>query len=78
MRILLDEYLPRALTRFVEAQVVKTVPEMGWAGKKRRVMEKNGGEYLLAAFLFSQSRIYLHLCDTLTSLVKPNAMLPPK
>src|ERR1044072_4939636 len=34
MRVLLDECLPRKLKREVQAEVVKTVPEMGWAGTK--------------------------------------------
>ena len=43
MRILLDECLPRKLKREVQAEVVKTVPEMGWAGTK------NGSLLRLAA-----------------------------
>jgi hypothetical protein len=31
MRVLLDECLPRKLKHDVRADVVKTVPEMGWA-----------------------------------------------
>jgi hypothetical protein len=31
MRVLLDECLPKKLKREVVAEVVKTVPEMGWA-----------------------------------------------
>ena len=34
MRVLLDECLPRKLKREVQSDVVKTVPEMGWAGTK--------------------------------------------
>lgn len=34
MKVLLDECLPRQLKRAVSADIVKTVPEMGWAGKK--------------------------------------------
>jgi len=34
MRVLLDECLPRKLKREVQAEVVRTVPEMGWAGTK--------------------------------------------
>ena len=34
MRVLLDECLPKKLKREVQADVVKTVPEMGWAGAK--------------------------------------------
>jgi len=34
MRVLLDECLPKKLKREVQADVVKTVPEMGWAGTK--------------------------------------------
>ena len=34
MKVLLDECLPKKLKREVEADEVKTVPEMGWAGKK--------------------------------------------
>jgi hypothetical protein len=32
MRVLLDECLPRKLKREVQAEVVRTVTEMGWAG----------------------------------------------
>jgi PIN like domain len=34
MRVLLDECLPKKLKRDVQSDVVKTVPEMGWAGTK--------------------------------------------
>ncbi|MBA3715617.1 MAG: DUF5615 family PIN-like protein [Pyrinomonadaceae bacterium] len=34
MKVLLDECLPRKLKREVDADVVKTVPEAGWAGTK--------------------------------------------
>jgi predicted nuclease of predicted toxin-antitoxin system len=34
MKVLLDECLPKKLKRKVNGDVVKTVPEMGWAGKK--------------------------------------------
>ena len=34
MKVLLDECLPRKLKREVHADVVRTVPEMGWAGTK--------------------------------------------
>jgi len=34
MRVLLDECLPKKLKREVQAEVVRTVPEMGWAGTK--------------------------------------------
>ena len=34
MRVLLDECLPKKLKREVEADKVKTVPEVGWASKK--------------------------------------------
>ncbi len=34
MKVLLDECLPRKLKREVEADLVKTVPEAGWASKK--------------------------------------------
>ena len=33
MRILLDECLPRPLTRLMTGHDAKTVPEVGWAGK---------------------------------------------
>lgn len=32
MKVLLDECLPRKLKLDVDGEVVKTVPEMGWAG----------------------------------------------
>lgn len=31
MRVLLDECLPRKLKQDIRAELVKTVPEMGWA-----------------------------------------------
>ena len=34
MKVLLDECLPKKLKREVHADVVRTVPEMGWAGTK--------------------------------------------
>ena len=34
MKVLLDECLPRKLKREVEADVVRTVPEAGWASTK--------------------------------------------
>lgn len=34
MKVLLDECLPKKLKREVLADVVNTVPEMGWAGTK--------------------------------------------
>jgi hypothetical protein len=34
MKVLLNECLPRKLKGEVQADVVKTVPEMGWAGTK--------------------------------------------
>jgi hypothetical protein len=33
MRLLLDESLPRKLKAYFAAHEVRTVPEMGWAGK---------------------------------------------
>lgn len=42
MKVLLDECLPKKLKREVNCDVVKTVPEMGWAG------EKNGALLRLA------------------------------
>ncbi len=34
MRILLDECLPRKLKFEIEAELIKTVPEAGWASKE--------------------------------------------
>lgn len=34
MRVLLDECVPRPLRRELPEHEVRTVPEMGWAGKK--------------------------------------------
>ena len=34
MRVLLDECVPRRLSRELVGRHVRTVPEMGWAGKK--------------------------------------------
>ena len=45
MRILLDESLPKRLKRNLKDYFVKTVPEMGWQGKKNgelmSLMSKN-------------------------------------
>ena len=38
MKVLLDECLPKKLKREVQADVVKPVPEMGWAGIKNGVL----------------------------------------
>ena len=40
MRILLDESLPKRLKGLLEGFVVKTVPEMGWQGKKNGELMK--------------------------------------
>ena len=34
MKVLLDECLPKQLKREIEAEVVLTVPEAGWASEK--------------------------------------------
>lgn len=34
MKVLLDECLPRPLKREIDAELVSTVPEAGWASKK--------------------------------------------
>src|SRR5438067_724678 len=34
MKVLLDECLPKKLKREIQADVVRTAPEMGWAGTK--------------------------------------------
>jgi predicted nuclease of predicted toxin-antitoxin system len=34
MRVLLDECLPRKLKNDLPGHAARTVPEMGWAGKK--------------------------------------------
>ena len=34
MRVLLDECLPKKLKSEIEAELVQTVPEAGWAGKE--------------------------------------------
>jgi len=34
MRVLLDECVPRPLRRELSQHAVRTVPEMGWAGKR--------------------------------------------
>lgn len=46
MKVLLDECLPRKLKFQVEADIVQTVPEAGWAGKQ------NGELLKLAAASF--------------------------
>jgi predicted nuclease of predicted toxin-antitoxin system len=51
MRILLDECVPRRLRRELPGHDVKTVPEMGWSGKKNgellRLMSPQGFAVLL-------------------------------
>lgn len=34
MRVLIDECLPKQIKRFLSAEMVRTVPEMGWASAK--------------------------------------------
>jgi len=45
MRVLLDECLPKKLKAHIAADLVKTVPEAGWAGKQNgellRLAEKD-------------------------------------
>jgi hypothetical protein len=38
MKVLLDECLPKKLKREVNGDIVKTVPEMGWASKQNGVL----------------------------------------
>ena len=46
MRVLLDECLPRRLTRELRNHDVRTVPEMGWAGKRdSELMELMKGQF---------------------------------
>ena len=40
MRVLLDECLPKRLKSEVEADKVKTVPEVGWASKKNGELQR--------------------------------------
>jgi hypothetical protein len=51
MRILLDECVPRRLRAALPGHDVRTVPEMGWAGKKNgellQLMAAQGFEVLL-------------------------------
>jgi hypothetical protein len=51
MRILLDECVPRRLRRELPGHDVRTVPEMGWSGKKNgellRLMAAQGFEIFL-------------------------------
>jgi hypothetical protein len=51
MRILLDECVPRRLRRELPGHDVRTVPEMGWSGKKNgellALMTTQGFEVLL-------------------------------
>jgi hypothetical protein len=52
MRVLLDECLPKRLKREVAAEVVRTVPEMGWASTKNgallRLAEREFDVFLTA------------------------------
>lgn len=51
MRILLDECVPRPLRRYLAGHDVRTIREMGWAGKKNgellALMAADGFEVLL-------------------------------
>ena len=51
MRVLLDECVPRPLRRAFPGHDVRTIPEMGWAGKKNgellALMAADGFEVLL-------------------------------
>ncbi len=51
MRVLLDECIPRPLRRHLAGHDVRTIPEMGWAGKKNgellTLMAADGFEVLL-------------------------------
>jgi predicted nuclease of predicted toxin-antitoxin system len=51
MRILLDECVPRRLRRELPGHDLRTVPEMGWSGKKNgellRLMVADGFEVFL-------------------------------
>jgi hypothetical protein len=51
MRVLLDECLPRRLRAHLPGHDVRTVPEMGWAGKKNgellQLMATHGFEVLV-------------------------------
>ncbi len=51
MRILLDECVPRRLRQELPGQDVRTVPEMGWSGKKNgellRSMSGQGFDVLI-------------------------------
>jgi hypothetical protein len=53
MRILLDECLPRRLKQHLLGHDVRTVPEMGWSGKKNgdllQLMAGHGFEVFLTA-----------------------------
>ena len=52
MRVLLDECLPRRLKRELAGHDVRTVPEMGWAGKRNgallRLAEREFDAFLTA------------------------------
>ena len=46
MRVLLDECLPRQLKRELTGHDVRTVPEMGWAGKSNgELLQLASGEF---------------------------------
>lgn len=46
MKVLLDECLPKPLKREIEAKVVVTVPEAGWASKKNgELLRLAAGEF---------------------------------
>ncbi|MFO0849808.1 MAG: hypothetical protein U0871_14830 [Gemmataceae bacterium] len=53
MRVLLDECVPRPFRRALAGHDVRTIPEMGWVGKKNGVllalMTADGFEVLLTA-----------------------------
>lgn len=56
MRLLLDESLPRRLRRHLAPHEVRTIPEMGWAGKKNGELLKLA-ESQFEAFLTEDQKL---------------------
>jgi hypothetical protein len=49
MRVLLDECLPRKLKNDLSGHDVRTVPEMGWAGKKNGELLQLAAQHLFTS-----------------------------
>jgi PIN like domain len=57
MRILLDECVPRPIRRELPGHDVRTVPEMGWSGKKNGVLLPLVTSHNFAVFLTTDQNL---------------------